>query len=257
MEIVHKEKLHTISLNTWYRVRVDYENESIKVSMQTANIIEHKQIFETTLKNIHRGTIGFATKGKLLSLIKIGNENFLVTGISIDKYEINKNNFAGDTNKFTWKSILNQASLPARRIYCTEMFIGLEMQINRCIRPHIYCKYKCDSLINRIENILNYACFVGCIRQTKIEKAIEAPAEKVQNNFLTWVPKRGEKCDYQPSGSQEFVPCEVKEVKKIKKQRFARISYKTSNGEREVWIKYPSPDFLKCGVGIKIRNDCK
>jgi len=257
VKIVHQEKPHTISLNTWYRVRVNYEYESIKVTMQSANIIEYKKIFKTTLKNIHRGTIGFATKGKLLSLIKIGNKNFLVTGISIDKYESNKNNYAGDTNKFTWNSITTQVSLPARRIYCTEMFIGLEVEIIRCIRPHMFCKYKCDSLIKRIENIRNYACFVDCIRQTKIENAIEAPAEKEQHNFLTWNPKRGDKCDYQPSGRQEFVPCEVKELKQTMKEKFARLSYKTSNGEREVWIKYPSPDFLKCGVGIKIRNDCK
>jgi len=53
-------------MNTWYRVQVDYNFQDIKMTIQSDEIREHKVIFKRRLFGLHRGTIGFATRGKLI-----------------------------------------------------------------------------------------------------------------------------------------------------------------------------------------------
>ncbi len=55
---------HMFKTKTWYRFKVDYNFEKIKVSVQTSDIREHKVLFNKKLKGLNRGTIGFASKGK-------------------------------------------------------------------------------------------------------------------------------------------------------------------------------------------------
>jgi len=49
---------------TNYRFTVDYNFEKVKITVQTNHIREHKVLIDQKVKGLHRGTIGFATKGK-------------------------------------------------------------------------------------------------------------------------------------------------------------------------------------------------
>lgn len=55
----------TFKLKTWYRVNVHYNFKNVKLTIQDNEIREHK-VFMNVKKviGLHRGTIGFATKGK-------------------------------------------------------------------------------------------------------------------------------------------------------------------------------------------------
>jgi len=130
----------------------------------------------------------------------------------------------------------------------------------RCMRPHIYCRYRCDGLIPKMENILNYNCFSDCINQTKLEligPVNKKPAVPEKVNFMVWKPTLEEKCDYKPSGEATFVPATVKELATIDKRQFAKIEYAVTSGEKRlVNVEYPNVNLLKCGQGLTIRTDC-
>jgi len=131
------------------------------------------------------------------------------------------------------------------------------MEINRCKRPHLYCKYRCDDSTNKIENIRNFSCFTQCLNQLKILPKIVKPREAVN---WSWIPKLGDKCDLKPSGAAVYYAGNVKKLKYMPKEKksFATVEYTTSHGEkRQVTIMYPSSSFLPCGKGIFSRTDCK
>lgn len=56
-------KSMVIKQDEWYRVKVDYNFDKIKVYIQSGNVRENKLLFNKELKGVTRGTIGFATKG--------------------------------------------------------------------------------------------------------------------------------------------------------------------------------------------------
>lgn len=164
-----------------------------------------------------------------------------------------------EINKITWKSLLKNVSLSSRKYYCSELFPGDEEEILRCIRPHVYCKYQCLKRISRIENIINYHCFVDCIRESKIEKQIVAvqPLQQPAGNFLKFFPKSGKKCDYKPSGELIFVPAKIIKIKSINKLKFAELEYLLpDSSKRHVFVRFPNPNLLRCGKALKGRLDC-
>jgi len=142
--------------------------------------------------------------------------------------------------------------------YCQDLFGDDKNQNNRCMRPHIYCRYQCDSVISPIEKLINYKCYADCIRQIKIQSSTALPKPAPQENFITWQPKLGAKCDYKPSGHNTFVPCVVKQIKDIGTSHFTYLTYQVLDGsQRLVWVATPSPNLLECGKGLKIRTDCQ
>ena len=163
----------------------------------------------------------------------------------------------GKDNKFSWNFLLKKVSERDRNSYCWDLFVDDEQELLRCKRPHIFCKFQCEEIVNPIENLLNYHCYQDCIRQTKIESKESPKPESPQVNYLTWVPKSGAKCDYKPSGEEVFVNCHVKNITKIDNADFAEIDYLIIEGSyRNVVVRFPSPNLLKCGKGLTIRTDC-
>ena len=57
------KKSKLLKKNVWYRVRVDYNFEQIKITIQSDEIREHKVLFDRKLQGLHRGTIGWGSKG--------------------------------------------------------------------------------------------------------------------------------------------------------------------------------------------------
>jgi len=120
---------------------------------------------------------------------------------------------------------------------------------------HNYCKYRCNEIINRIENIRNYSCYTDCIKSVKnviVIKPIPPPP-----NFGKWKPKLHDKCDYMPNGDVLFIPCVVVGIEQIGKINFAKIEFVSRNGHKsQLNVEYPNKKFLKCGEGIRMRKDC-
>ena len=160
----------------------------------------------------------------------------------------------------SWKSILIKTTINERKNYCNEMFPDNKAQIIRCSRPHVFCKFQCDTLINKIEKILNYSCYQDCVKETKVNEivAVAVPKEKAEVNYLAWNPKLNDKCDYKPSGIDIFVNCLIKGITEIDNKKFANIEYLTATGDkRNAYSEVPSPNLLECGKGLTVRTDCK
>ena len=250
-------------MDTWYRINIEYHYEHMNFFIQSHNIREQKRIFHIDIKGLHRGSIGFATKGNKNPFNNLGNENFLISGINIGKLE--KNIKPNDSEKFTFKTYFPNVNKSIRLDYCKEIFVNDQVQIERCQRPHIYCKYKCDSIMSKLQNIINYSCYIDCVRQTKVEiinsnitKTEENKKEDEPINFLNWVPTLNAKCDYKPDGMDSFVNAIVKKLTEVDGKKFASLEYQNSDGTlRNVNVEYPSVNLLECGKGIVVRTDCK
>lgn len=186
----------------------------------------------------------------------------MITGINIGKVDKRKKD--DDKNKITFKSAFPNVNKSGRLEYCKEIFVDDKIQIERCVRPHIFCKYKCDSVISKIQNLINYSCYVDCVRQTKVELIATAAVTKTDEakkdppvNFMTWVPTLNAKCDYKPEGLNTFVNCVVKGLTESEKKKFATIEYQNIDGtQRKVNVEYPNVNLLQCGKGLKVRTDC-
>ncbi len=186
-------------------------------------------------------------------LCLLGNNSFFIDGIKIDKtYKSLK--LPGPQNTFTWHMILDHSSKSEVRNYCKELFLDDKVENLRCSRPHIYCRYRCDQLIDPIENVRNYHCYTDCVRALQTEKVTKKEPPKL--NFM-WNPESGNKCDYKPSGGDIFYPCNVLQISVHNKKKFAKVKYLTKDLKpRYVYVNYPNSNFLPCGKGIHIRKDC-
>ncbi len=141
--------------------------------------------------------------------------------------------------------------------YCKGLFVDDIIQIKRCEQPHLYCTYQCQGVIPKKLNILNYACYQDCVRESQVEKTVAPKAKSPPVNFISWQPKLQAKCDYKPEGEKVFVNCVVKQLTQIQKKNFAMIEYKVQDGSiRQVYVEYPNMNLLECGKGLKIRKDC-
>lgn len=254
-----QSKSKDFKMNKWYRFKCSYDSENIRFYIQSDNIREQKLFFKATLKGISRGSMGFATKGRVL-FNELGNENFVISGIKVEKFE-GPPREDNDNFRITWKSAFNKMGAKDRIDYCTDLFVDDKIQINRCARPHIFCHYKCDSLISPIMGIVNYSCFQDCVRETKVEGVIDPnKVEKKEAppvNFMTWVPTLNAKCDYKPDGLKTFVNCVVKGLTEDGTKKFAKVEYKTTDGTaRTVNVEYPNVNLLECGKGLTVRKDC-
>ncbi len=158
----------------------------------------------------------------------------------------------------SWNVIMKETNLAHRRNYCQDLFPDDKINYHRCLDSHVYCKFRCNEDINEMENLLNFHCYSLCTKQALSEpvKGLNSKHEPV--NFLAFIPKVGNKCDYKPLGEKTFFSCVVRSLSQIEKGKFAKIDYTTPNAaKREVWVRYPNSSFLACGKGLKIRSDCE
>ena len=160
-------------------------------------------------------------------------------------------------NTFTWQSITAHSSPGEIAAFCQDIFLDDKLEVTRCKRPHLYCKFRCDALISHIENVRNFGCYRDCLKTIQ-SVPVKKPAPEAFN--WSWSPKIGDKCDYKPEGSQVYYACQVKGLmnEESEKKKFANIDYITSDGDkRSLHVNYPNSNFVPCGKGIPIRKDCK
>ncbi len=140
--------------------------------------------------------------------------------------------------------------------YCKDLFLNDNLEIDRCTRPHIYCKFRCSGLVSTLENIRNHQCYATCVRHVQNEDIAKKKKKHPLPSF-NWNPTVGAKCDYKPSGTDLFVACIVRGLSELPNKKFAQIQYLTKDREkRNVHVNYPNSSFLQCGKGITVRNDC-
>lgn len=163
-----------------------------------------------------------------------------------------------DSNRRTWKSILKETDHGHRKLYCSDLFSEDRLNMNRCMEPHIYCKYRCNGEISNIENVLNFNCWFDCVKGAAAEP-VKSPIQKaIPVNYLQYFPKVNDKCDYKPSGKSTYYSATVKELTKKGNAQFAQIDYVVENGEkRSIFVQYPTSSLLECGKGLTVRTDCK
>jgi hypothetical protein len=76
--------------------------------------------------------------------------------------------------------------------------------ITECMKTHNFCEQCCDGVIPRLENILNYACWRGCVKEAKSFVLKQNEEKLAQQELLAtlsggWQPKVGDKGDYKPN----------------------------------------------------------
>jgi hypothetical protein len=186
---VLESKAMTLNVNTWYRIEIIMSNDNVTIYMQNDSIREKKMYFKRILDKIARGTIAFASNG---------NDDFLINGIEIDDYIVNKNDW-GDKNKRSWNNLMKHSNEKSKRLYCSNTYRHEKSEIDSCLIPQNYCKLKCDEHIPETENILNFSCWKDCIQKIKLEMN----EIKVQKIFD---PQINEKVDYLPQGKSSYRP---------------------------------------------------
>lgn len=230
----------------WYRITVILDFNKLKFYIQNDKIREHKLIFKRQILELNKGSLGFATNG---------NSNFYLNGISIQKNDINKKSEFKD-NKRSWQGLLKQLSPKERKIFCRELFDNSSDEVQRCMEIRFYCQIKCDNIIPREENILNFACFNDCIRTSQGNIGFLSKNKKIFSNIL-WNPKSHDKCDFKPHGSNFFRMGVIKKATGEYPNIIVEVLYRDYDRNiLSALVKFPNKDLLQCGSVLTRRNDC-
>jgi hypothetical protein len=239
-------KSSKILIGKWYRIVIYMNYDYIKVRMQSDRIRQHRTIFKTKIKNgLSRGSLAFATRG---------NNNFFINGISVDEHNPDKKEKFKNNNR-SWHSLLKSLRTKQRKIYCYGLFSLMKDEIPRCMEVHNYCRIRCDKMIPTVENILNFSCQRDCVRTANVLE------NKIGMKFITkegeWIPKKGDKCDFQPPGDKNFRMGVVREIENKGNSLMVKVQYiidGTNSAKAEV--KFPSNSLKKCGEALTARLDC-
>lgn len=94
--------------------------------------------------------------------------------------------------------------------------------IIKCKKLYNYCEQCCDQVIPKLEKVLNYACWRGCIDEAKAAGKREAEVRLAEAQLLAelagdYIPEEGDNVDFKPDGENKFfVPATIKEIKENK-----------------------------------------
>jgi hypothetical protein len=250
-----------ISINPkmWYTFTLLIYYDSVQVYLQIGELRNNQLIFEAQDNDIQRGGLGIGSDG---------NDDFYVNGVYIDNYEQNKGlmNTKAGSDVRSFELILRENNPNHRSKYCKSLFDTDKEKILECKEFHHYCEYRCNEMIHKRENILNFACKRSCIKDSILKEKLanmqmnEEVAYGI--NSGVWTPKEQEKCDYKPDdlgGSSYWVPCFVSEVKSNPndpEQKYVNLKYVLEGKVKNKTVLYPSITLKRCGSMLKVRKDC-
>jgi hypothetical protein len=238
-------KTFKLNLLTWYRTSIVMINDKIQVFIQTDNIRENKPVFELSIEDISRGTIGFGANGL---------DDIYINGIVIDQYSPHLSPKGENKNKRSWTGYLKHVEPKTVKHFCKSIFRDNESEIESCRKPANYCKMKCDDYIPTIENILNFNCFKDCSN-----KIIKSDSE-IKVRTVTWKPNIGDRVDYKADGLQNYCAGTIisGQTKATDKSvEIFTITYITPEGETKTSSEeFPSDLIKKCGEELPKRKDC-
>jgi len=184
-----------------------------------------------------------------------GNKKFYVSGVNIEPFNLNKK-YKYKNNHRSWGKILKGLKERERKIYCKNLFNSLRNEVKRCSQIHTYCMIRCDSKISRKENLLNFSCHRDCVRTANIlDSKRDALAELLMKQ--DWKPKKGDKCDFLPSGEVNFRMCKITKVEDKGSKANVTLKY-TNDGSKYdvVELVWPNENLKQCGTKLTNRSDC-
>jgi hypothetical protein len=250
-----------ISINPkmWYTFTMLIYYDSFQIFLQIGDLRNNQLIFDIQDNDIQRGSLGIGSDG---------NDDFYVNGIYVDNYEMNKSHLttkaAADTRSF--ELILRENNENHRSKYCKSLFDHKKDKIMECKEFHRYCEYRCNEMIHKRENILNFSCKRSCIKDSLMKQKLDnmQMIEEVAYgiNPSIWSPKDGEKGDFKPDDlgpNSQWVPCYISEVKSNAndpEQKFVTLKYMIEGKVKNKTVLYPSISLKKCGEMLQNRKDC-
>ena len=251
----------SITPRIWYTFTLKIYYEKFFVFLQIGELRNNQQIMSVEDNDIQRGGLGIATDG---------NDNFYINGIYIDNYNIandrGKSPMAEKENKYSFEKILKYNTPNTRDKYCKSLIEKTDIDVKECKEFHYYCSLRCNEMVHRRENILNYNCYKSCVWDTinreKVQNLIASQQVSYGISKEVWSPKEKDKCDYKPDDYGElatWVKCYVLKVtdnERDPEQKTIEIKYKVGGVIKSGQIIYPNVNFKKCGTMMKDRTDC-
>jgi len=83
-----------------------------------------------------------------------------------------------------WDQCLVEASKQHREKFCKGIYGVYKAGIIKCKKLYNYCEQCCDQVIPKLERVLNYACWRGCIDESKAAGKRAAEAKLAEAELL-------------------------------------------------------------------------
>ena len=236
-----------------YTFQITTFKENIKVFLQIQNLRILNKIFDTNETDMQRGLVGIATNG---------NNNLYILGFFVNKNSLTKElNESSEYVSFD-KILLNNTE-DHRHKYCLNKFYNNNAMIQNCKDYHQYCKFKCNEKFNIREELILYYCYKTCVRDS-IQKSkihnLEMLSELSTNSLSknTWIPKKGEKCDYRNNKIwKSSIITSVENNSNDPEQKVVSLMYSIGSiYKNSATIFFPNNDLSRCGTKIFNRKDC-
>jgi len=169
-------------------------HDNISVDLKIGKLRNIQEIFSVKDNDLQRGSLGLATNG---------NDDFYVSSIYIDHYVPSKKNTTELDDKRTFLTILKENTAEHRQKFCKSKYANNKKKFKFCREFHNYCKLKCDDYIHARENILNYNCYKGCVKNSllkiKIENMQLSDGVGLGLKPTPWTPKEKSKISFASS----------------------------------------------------------
>lgn len=138
----------------WYRFKIVYYDTNIQVFLQMGQRRSINLMLNVTDDSIQRGAVGMGTQN---------SNQIYFDGIETKYYTPTKGIKIVVKNFRIWDNCLTGATVGHRKKYCKAIFGSYEKGIEDCMGLHRYCEICCDGTIWKLETILNFACWSGCL----------------------------------------------------------------------------------------------
>ena len=253
------EARRNIFINKWYKLTILMDFDDVTVLLQSDNLRMEDVIFKEKMSDIYRGTIGFASNGAT---------DYKISGVEIDNH-FQKGKFRDENkNKRNYYKILSVTALKDRKNYCSNEFLPEDPNLKYCELPRVYCRIRCDDLIDPIENIANYNCYRDCVKTVheedlKLKGSPQDLNRKQAESSELEQPYVGLKVDFMPpygTSDQHYTPGVIKDVKSFGGK--FRVDVEYEKGENLILsnnIEYPGDGvkIKKCRSKLMKRSDCE
>lgn len=154
---VLKVKPLAVEPKEWYRFVISFHLDNLQVYVQKGALRELELIFNATDSDNQIGSVGFAAQG---------NSEVFFDGVETKEYDPKFGIFNKKTKESrVWDQCLTGGEEEGhRKKFCKGIYGSYTEGRKRCEDLHNFCEICCDRTIPKEENILNYACWRGCVR---------------------------------------------------------------------------------------------
>lgn len=158
---VLKSKNEPLLAKTWYRFKISFFKDNIEVYIQKGFFRNTELLFKIKDNDVQRGTVGMAANG---------NNDIFFDGVDVHHFDTKFGVFGkGEKEVRIWDNCLNGGNEGHIKKYCKGVYNSYTEGRRRCEILHNYCEICCDKTIPKLENVVNYGCWKGCVK-VKLKK---------------------------------------------------------------------------------------